>query len=333
MLLRFFWLGLILLLAACAPGQPALAPVASPAPPGIVATIGDTAITAAEWQQARAYATVTLDLLAQPGAALDEPAVLESFIEDHFIALAAAEAGFTLTPAQVAEEEERILLVAGREAADLADLLAATGLSQEAWRQELSRALLAASYLDQVILAGAPPGERRQRQEAWLQAQRAARGVRIFAEIAPPEGIRVGDRAPDFTLPSLDGGEITLSDLRGQAVLLNFWASWCLPCRQEMPLFQQTYERRGEEGFLVLAVNVGESPAQAQQFMTSLGLTFPAALDQDQTLSRQYRVFGLPTSFFIDRRGVIHYVLPGAVRPAEFSRQIDEILATTGDNR
>lgn len=327
MTFRFLWLGLILLLAACTTGQPATSPPAPPAPPGAVAAIGDVVITAADWQQARAYAAVTLALLGQPGAALDEPAVLTSFIEDHLIVLAAAEADFTITPAQIEAEEARLLLVAGSDQSVLAEHLAAAGLSQEAWRVELGRALLAANYLDQMILAGAAPGERRQRQEEWLQIQRNVRGVRILAQVEPPEGVRVGDRAPDFTLPGPDGSPIALSDLRGKVVLLNFWATWCFPCRQEMPLFQQIYAQRGEEGFVVLAVNVGESPAQAQQFMDSLGLTFPVALDQDQSLSRQYRVFGLPTSFLIDRRGVIHYVLPGAVRPVEFNRQVEEILA------
>ena len=104
---------------------------------------------------------------------------------------------------------------------------------------------------------------------------------------------------------------MTLSDLAGQPVVLNFWASWCGPCRAEMPELQRLHDRLGEAGVTVLGVNQGESPETAAAFLQTLGLSFPAALDQRTGVSQQYLVNSLPTTFFIDRAGVIRATFIG----------------------
>jgi cytochrome c biogenesis protein CcmG/thiol:disulfide interchange protein DsbE len=115
-------------------------------------------------------------------------------------------------------------------------------------------------------------------------------------------------QAPDFDLPSLDGtGSVSLADHKGQVVYLTFWASWCQPCRQEMPYLAQLWERHQREGFQVLAINVDEDPALAREFVEAYELPFPILLDTDRSLSTTYRIPGFPTHVLVDRRGRIRF--------------------------
>ncbi|HEX6988713.1 MAG TPA: TlpA disulfide reductase family protein [Bacillota bacterium] len=120
----------------------------------------------------------------------------------------------------------------------------------------------------------------------------------------------VGRRAPDFNLQLLQGGTVNLAQFRGRPVLLNFWASWCPPCVEEMPALQQV---AGEGRAAVLAVNVGESGSEAAAFLRRHDIDLPVALDGQGELITRYRVAGLPQTFFIDADGVIRHVERGAM--------------------
>ncbi len=122
---------------------------------------------------------------------------------------------------------------------------------------------------------------------------------------------RPGFVAPDFTLETLDGEAITLSDLRGKGVVINFWAGWCLPCRTEMPALERTWNALGDDGLVILAVNLQESPNRVGAFVEQFGLTFPILLDRDGSVFEQYQVQLYPTTFFINREGVIQDVIFG----------------------
>lgn len=124
---------------------------------------------------------------------------------------------------------------------------------------------------------------------------------------------REGFSAPDFTLETLEGETITLSDLRGQVVIVNLWSSWCPPCRAEMPAIEQIYQSYKARGLEVLAVNTTyqDSEKAAAQFAQDFGLTFPILLDRDGAVSRRYQLQALPTTYFIDRQGIIRAVIPG----------------------
>lgn len=130
---------------------------------------------------------------------------------------------------------------------------------------------------------------------------------------APPPSPRAGFSAPDFTLDRLGGGQMALSELRGKAVIVNLWASWCPPCRAEMPAIEKVYRAYKDQGFEVLAVNTTfqDSEADAAVFGRDFGLTFPILLDRTGAVSKRYLLMGLPTTFFIDRRGVIREVVVG----------------------
>jgi cytochrome c biogenesis protein CcmG/thiol:disulfide interchange protein DsbE len=124
---------------------------------------------------------------------------------------------------------------------------------------------------------------------------------------------REGFLAPDFTLDLVGGGQVTLSELRGDVVLINLWTSWCPPCRLEMPAIQQVYEANRERGLEVLAVNMTyqDSESAAVEFARELGLTFPILLDRTGVVGYQYQLRSLPTTFFVDRQGVIQQVILG----------------------
>ena len=142
-----------------------------------------------------------------------------------------------------------------------------------------------------------------------------------------PVGLQVGQRAPEFSAPNLDGEPVALSDFRGRPVLINFWATWCGPCREEMPDFQQLYDLRGADEFVVLAVNYLESPEQIAPFVEELGLSFPVVLDESGAVNDLYgdRIQGYPTSILIDGDGVIVRHFPGLVNAAQLIDALDEL--------
>ncbi len=137
----------------------------------------------------------------------------------------------------------------------------------------------------------------------------------------------VGHPAPEFTLTAVDGAQVSLSDLRGQVVLINLWATWCPPCRAEMPAIQQAYERFRDQGFIVLAVNQQEESAVILKYMNDQRLTFPALLDSDARVSAAYQARVLPSSFFIDRRGIIRAVYRGPMSRGMIEGTIEQLVA------
>jgi cytochrome c biogenesis protein CcmG/thiol:disulfide interchange protein DsbE len=112
-----------------------------------------------------------------------------------------------------------------------------------------------------------------------------------------------GDGAPDFELPLLDGsGTLSDADLRGHPVVVNFWASWCIPCREEAPLLEKTWRTYRDEGVIFLGVNIKDAEGDARRFVKQFGITYPNVRDLDQRLTRDFRVRGLPETFFVDHR-------------------------------
>ncbi len=117
--------------------------------------------------------------------------------------------------------------------------------------------------------------------------------------------------APDFVLKSNSGQNIRLSELRGQVVMINFWASWCGPCRQEMPLLDELHNRYKGLGFTVLGVNVEEDTRKAQHLLREIPVSFPVLFDTENSVSELYRVNAMPTTVMVDRNGNMRYLHKG----------------------
>jgi cytochrome c biogenesis protein CcmG/thiol:disulfide interchange protein DsbE len=160
---------------------------------------------------------------------------------------------------------------------------------------------------------------------AWILISADKRAPVIDETSAPQTGFL----APDFTLNGLDGKVYTLSELRGQAVLINLWATWCPPCRAEMPAIQKIYQEYKDQGLVVLAVNatVQDDRSAVAPFMEKYSLTFPILLDEAGDVSAKYQLQSLPSSYFIGRDGVIRQVvIGGPMSEALLRTRIEQIL-------
>lgn len=122
--------------------------------------------------------------------------------------------------------------------------------------------------------------------------------------------------APKFTLQTMDGKNVSLSDLKGQVVMINFWASWCAPCRQEMPLLNELYDTYKKAGFTLLGVNLDEEKSEAKGFLKKVPVTFPVLHDPMGAVAELYDNRAMPSSYFIDRKGNLTHVHRG-YRPGE----------------
>lgn len=165
-----------------------------------------------------------------------------------------------------------------------------------------------------VLLAGA----------AWI---RWSAGSSDAEETGPAP--QAGFPAPGFALESLSGDSVILGELRGVPVVLNFWATWCPPCRAEMRTIERVYQEYRASGLVILAVNATyqDDPVRAAEFPADFGLTYPILMDRTGALAAMYQVRSLPTTFFIDRRGIIReIVVGGPMAEALLRTRIDSVL-------
>lgn len=161
----------------------------------------------------------------------------------------------------------------------------------------------------------------------WTAASRvpSAVGAPLSSSPSPREGFL----APDFTLDTLDGKRITLSELRGKIVVVNFWATWCLPCRAETPALEKSYAQYKDSGVVILGVNLTNQDvvSEVESFVQEFKLTYPILLDREGSISNSlYQIRGLPTTFFINREGIIRTVLVGGPMSETFIRSKIEAL-------
>lgn len=143
-----------------------------------------------------------------------------------------------------------------------------------------------------------------------------------------PIGLEKGNLAPNFELTDMEGNPVKLSDYRGKAVLLNFWASWCPPCRAEMPHMEKLYNKYKDENFDVLAVNLTnteKNSGDAEIFVKELGLTFKIPMDVKGAVGSDYNIMAYPTSYFIDSDGVIREKVLGALNEEYMEKEIKKL--------
>ncbi len=142
-----------------------------------------------------------------------------------------------------------------------------------------------------------------------------------------PTVVKVGDLAPEINLKSLTGDQIVLSQLVGHRVLLNFWATWCGPCREEFPALVRKYKQYKDQGLVIIGVNYQDdnSDQGVLTFMRNTLVNFPIVRDSDERFGRMYRVQGLPTSFFIDTQGIVRYIAAGEMTEDLMDQQIAKL--------
>lgn len=160
----------------------------------------------------------------------------------------------------------------------------------------------------------------------WIVFSQVPASATTSGSIPSP---REGFAAPDFTLETLAGETVTLAELRGKAVVVNLWASWCPPCRAEMPALQAAYEADQNRGLEILAVDMTyqDSEQDAQRFVEDFGLTFTIPLDRNGTVARQYLMRALPSTFFVGPDGVIRkVVIGGPMSEATIRSTVSEML-------
>lgn len=151
-----------------------------------------------------------------------------------------------------------------------------------------------------------------------------SQGIELGAAGGPaPE---IGKPAPDFTLLDLNGNAVRLSDFRGSIVVMNFWATWCTPCRKEFPELVDLYDANKDRGLVVLGVDLQEPVSQVRSFVEDFGATYPIVIDLDADVVAQYRLLGLPSTYFIDEQGILRAQHIGLLT----EELIEEKLSDTG---
>ncbi|MGZ3440738.1 MAG: TlpA family protein disulfide reductase [Polyangia bacterium] len=143
-------------------------------------------------------------------------------------------------------------------------------------------------------------------------------------------GVQKGQRAPEFSLPSLKGSTVALSQLRGKVVLVDFWAQWCEPCKKELPQLDRLSKEYSSKGVVVLAVNIDKQRENAERMVKQLGLTLDVLLDPAGSVAGSYDLPKMPTSFVVDKKGIVRYVNEGFDGPKDverFKHELDELVA------
>jgi peroxiredoxin len=271
----------------------------------------------------------TMSTLVQgrpPDRSISPYDMLNQLIADRLKYQAALSAGITVTDAEVEAQIRAIEAQAGFTEAELQTALAAAGLDRRVLAEWLRRQLTISRYVNSVLLQGVPPEAQENAVRNWTNTLQTQADIEIRLGSGTRTTAKVGEPAPDFTLLTPEGGSISLSELRGQAVVINFWATWCPPCRLEMPMLEAAYQKYQAQGLTVLAVDQQEAPAAVRAYFQELGLSFPVVIDETGEVSSLYRVLALPTSYFVDREGVVRAMHRGLLTEQQLEGYIAQVL-------
>ena len=293
----------------------------------IVLRIGDLSYPESQlsrelaFDRAIALITTGRELTRQDPAEKLERLATTLLIDQQAIAANISVSEQEITQALEAFIEERN---SSREAFEAA--LRGQGYTLADFRENVARTVRIERYLAEIVLAEAEtPTQQQEQLVAWLREIQSSVNIEVLYE--PPEAApSVGFVAPDFTLTNLAGEKVTLSQFRGRPVVVNFWATWCVPCRQEMPAFQRAFSTYQDEGLVILALNLEETAPLVEPFVEEFGLTFEILYDNDGAINKTYQVTGLPRTVFIDRQGVIKHIQVGEVQEVVLQGLLDRIL-------
>ena len=175
----------------------------------------------------------------------------------------------------------------------------------------------------------APPGPRRWKAGiiVTFAVMLAILGLLAWGLKKSQAGPRDSGKAPDFTLTGYDGRTVTLSQLRGQVVIINFWASWCLPCREEAAYLEQTWRKYKDRGVVFIGVDYVDTEKEARAYIKEFDITYINGPDLGTQISQSFNIKGVPETYYVDKRGVLRGVNIGPLKSPQLDQKIDELLA------
>lgn len=145
-------------------------------------------------------------------------------------------------------------------------------------------------------------------------------------EFSSKPSLAAREPASNFTLVLIDGKNFNLSDYKGKPVLINFFASWCLPCREEMPVLEKIVREYKPKGVIFLGIAVDDTEEKMKDFIAKYGVTFPVGLDKTAAIQKSFGLYGIPTTYFIDKQGIINYSHSGSVTEELLRHELDKLL-------
>jgi len=145
-------------------------------------------------------------------------------------------------------------------------------------------------------------------------------------EFSSKSSLEAKEPVPNFTLSTIDGKDFHFSDYKGKPILINFFASWCLPCREEMPVLEKIVREYGPKGVVFLGIAVDDTEEKMKDFIAKYGVTFPVGLDKTAAIQKSFGIYGIPTTYFIDKQGVINYFHSGSVTEELLQHELDKLL-------
>ncbi|TXT24302.1 MAG: alkyl hydroperoxide reductase [Gallionellaceae bacterium] len=145
-------------------------------------------------------------------------------------------------------------------------------------------------------------------------------------DMFPQPSVAAKEAAPDFKLALLDGSNFQLGSHKGKPVLINFFASWCLPCGEEMPAIEKIVHEYGPRGVVFLGISTDDTETNASNFIKKHGVTFPAGIDKSTEIQKAYGLYGIPTTYFIDKQGMVNYFHSGSVTEDLMRHELDKLL-------
>ena len=302
----------------------------------VVAEVNGEQISRPEWQTITALDRAMSQLAHQPLP--DAESTLQRLINERLVIMVAG----NFVAAQSSADQRLAFLKRswGVDDAALDRTLALNGLTRTDLLNDIKRLLVVEAQLKQISATEDP--------NQWLADQRAQARIGVYTDLAAaapaptpqvpastptpqpsqPAGFSVDQQALDFALNDLGGKSIKLSDLHGHPVVINFWATWCPPCRQEVPALQAAYQRYQASGVVLLGLDLREDASTVQKFVAPYGVTYPLLLDQSGAIASQYQVAGIPTTIVVDSDGVIRARHVGPMTEDQFAQYIDPLIAS-----
>lgn len=316
-----FWGASLTLAAGCASTDAGSPPLPTEAAT-LAARINGESLTIADLERELAFSRVIYKITNDKELVLQNLAgVLENIIPTLLLDQQARAAGVTAGEEEITAALQDYAANRNTSLAALETELQRHGTTLAEFRLYIGRTVRIEKYINQALAENPALPD----YAIWIEQLRDQATIEIFYQ-PPTESPLSGGSAPAVSLPNLEGEIVSLSSLRGRPVILNFWATWCGPCRREMGLFQEAFVQHQSDGLMILAVNFEEEAAYVRPYVADLGLTFEILSDLQAEVTKRYLVTGLPTTFFIDRQGVIRHVQIGEIEAERLSQLLQEIL-------